>query len=671
MKKSTIYLLVAAVVLAVVTFLVTRKGDAPPPKKLEVAGYARPDQLEADRMRGIMDSPVEVEHPIDEVILTRDAAHASGVTEIHLVRTGAGKEASWRMTAPVEAPAVKYQVERIIEVFKAGAASKYARTIKETDLARYDFEPARRVRVTLKSQGAVWNGVDLVVGRVEKGEASQQGEVPSDTWVMRADDPTTAYLLAGKDLRTPVDADLASLRDKKVFSFEGDDVSRVEIVPPASLGGKKVVLAGTRSETPPAPDEEGNVPPDAKPTVKVDWALVEPAGVVGDQSISSYARSLANLRVNDFVPAAKADEAAKAGLATDTWQVKIEVRPGGKEPAQTFDLVIEKGGGDVVWAQLAGRDELLSLQSFSAKNLRKGLDELANKVVFDVVPEDVTALTLGGEAGPIAVAKTGDAWAFVAPKAEFAADPMTLLKQLAKLTAVRWARDDEVEAARAALATPEIEARLETKAGVVHALSIARLPEGEGAEKNRWAVVGAVATGKPFLLADYNAKRWSSDVAALRHKKLLVAKKEDIARVEITAPDGSKTVLEKPAGGGELAVVPLPEGKRTKEDAARTLAATLGVIDAKSFHDGKALADAGLADKAHKIVVTLGDGTATTLLVSAKTAGEGEVFAVADRGPLANVVVGVNEYQAKNLTRPAAELLEDAGAAPPEPPPLP
>ncbi|MCC6625291.1 MAG: DUF4340 domain-containing protein [Deltaproteobacteria bacterium] len=664
MKKSTIYLLVAAVVLAVVTFLVTREGAPPPPKKIDIPGYAKPEDLEAERMRGIMDSPVEITHPIDEVILTREAAHPSGVTVIHLVRSGAGKDATWRLKSPVDAPAVKYQVERIIEVFKAPTASKYARALKESDQARYDFEPARRVRVTLKSQGAVWNGVDLVVGRLEKGEATPQGEAQADTWVMRADDPATAYLLAGKDLRTPADADLASLRDKKVFSFEADDVTRIEITPP---DGKKVALAGTRSETPPAPDDTGAVPPDAKPTIKVDWALVEPAGVVGDQSISSYARSLASLRVNDFVPLAKADEAAKKALAGKLWRVKLDVVPGGSGEAQSHTVLIEEGGGDVVWAQVEGKDELLSLQSYSAKNLRKGLDELANKVVFDVVPEDVTSVTLGGDAGPITVTKTGEAWAFTAPALPHPADPTTLLKQLGKLTAVRWARDDELEAARAAVAAPDFEARLETKAGVAHAIRFGKLPEGEAAERNRWAVVGDPATAKPFLVADHNAKRYRSDVTALRHKKLLAAKKDDVARVELTSPDGVVTVLERPAaeaGGGELVVVPLPEGKKTKEDAARTLAATLGALDAKSFHDGKALSEAALDNKPHKLVVTLADGSSTTLLVSAKSAGEGEVFAIVDRGPLANVVVGINEYQAKNLTKAAADLVEDAGAAP-------
>ena len=38
MKKSTIFLLAAVVVLAVVTFLVTRKGDQPPTPKLGIRG---------------------------------------------------------------------------------------------------------------------------------------------------------------------------------------------------------------------------------------------------------------------------------------------------------------------------------------------------------------------------------------------------------------------------------------------------------------------------------------------------------------------------------------------------------------------------------------------------------------------------------------------------------
>lgn len=668
MKKSTLFLLAGALALTIITILVTSKGSEPPPKKLSIDGYATKAQLDADRARGIMEAPVEIASPIDEIVIERDAAAAKrggapeGMETIRLVRDGEGKDAAWRMTTPIEAPAVKYQVERIVEAFKAPSVSKYGRAVKETDLARYDLEPARRIHVTLKSKGAVWNGADLVVGRAEKGEAGPQGEpAQADTWVMKADDMTTAYLMGGKDFRTPVEADLGSLRDKKLFAFDADDVTKIEITPP---DGGKITLAGTRSETPPGPDAGA----DAKPTVKVDWKLTEPAGVTGDASVASYARSLAGVRANDFVPLPKADATATAALSGKVWTIRAEVKPKGKDPVQTVVLKVSDAAGETVWAQVDGKQELASLASYTAKSLRKGLDELKNKVVYELAPEDVVKLTLKGDAGPISLAKTDKTWAFTAPVATFQADPTVALKPLSKLTAVRWARADEVAAARAALATPDIEASLETKDGVARAVRFSKVLDGAEGEKNRWGVVGDPATAEPFQVQDYNAKRYETTVDALRWKKLLVADKDAIQRVEITAPGATApVVLERmpsDSGGGDLAVVTPPTGKQTKEEAARTLGSTLAALDAKSFHEGKAVGEAGLDAGATKLVVKLADGSTATLLIATKSAGEGEVFAVVDAGPLANTVVGINEYQAKNLTKTQADLLEDIPAAP-------
>jgi len=103
MKKSTFYLLAAALVLAVVAFIATRKTAKVTPR-LDIDGYATAAELEADKKRGMMDPAVPVKSPIDEVILEQ----ADGT--IHLVRVGEGDEAKWRVKAPVDAPAMKWQV---------------------------------------------------------------------------------------------------------------------------------------------------------------------------------------------------------------------------------------------------------------------------------------------------------------------------------------------------------------------------------------------------------------------------------------------------------------------------------------------------------------------------------------------------------------------------------
>jgi len=704
MKKSTIFLLVAVVVLAVVTFVVTRKGSEPPTPKLGLRGYATTEQLAADKTRGMMEAPVDVPNTIDEIIIERDATNpkAGSAPRIHLAREGYGEAAKWKLVEPVEAPAQKYQVERIVQLFKGPATSKFARVLKDSDLARYDLEPARRIHLTLEAKGQLWQGpppdpkqaaseesgvtwadVDLMIGRVEKGDADERGNSSSDTWVTTAADPKTAYLIAGKDLRSALDVDLAALRDKKVFTLDPNDISKLEIAAP---DGTKVVLTGTRSETPAPPPEDGAPPPPEppKPTVKVTWAISSPPGVTADSSVDAYARSFANLTAQEFVPLAGADEAGKKALAGKTWTVTATVTPKDGAPA-TIALKIADGEGDTIWAELegqtAGREELIKLASHSAASLRKGLDELEDKVVFDVPPESVSALTVKGDTGPITVTRAADgkSWAFTAPALPYAADPTNLLRQIGKLSITRWAKPSERDQALAALATIDTEAVLTTADGKVRTVRFAKAAPDQ-ADQGRWGVVleGAadMSKAKPFLAPDHAIKRFETSVAGLRWKRVIAGEKGDIKRVEITSADGKETfTLERPpadpgAPAQELAVVNAPAGKVTKDETARTLASTLAALDAKSYYDGKAVAESGLEPgKVSKVVVTLDSGAQSTLLVSTKKPAEGEVFAVVDQGPLAGVVVGINEYQAKNLTRALSEFLEDAKPA--EAPPAP
>ncbi len=389
MKKSTIFLLVAAAVLAVVAFLVTRKSGPDAPKKLDIPGIASEADLAAEKKLGMMDAKPPLVHPIDEVILEQPAELGG---TIRLVREGEGETEKWRITSPVEAPAVKYPVEQIIELFKTATTRSDARTIKEADLPLFDLEAGRRIGLTLKSKGAVWNGVDLIIGQVVKDGEPGGEETVKGTWVLVKGDETTAFLLADKDLRTPIAKSLADLRDKKAFDFEADAVSRIEIIDPT---GEKVALTSETKETPAAPDAG----PDAKPTKTTTWTLSEPAGIKGDAAVSSVARNLTGLRVNEFVPLAKASDEAKQALEGKTW--KLTAKVGDK----VVTLTVADGAKEPIWARVDGKDEVFSLASYAANNVRKGLDELKDKTVWDVSADAVSELTLKGDAGPITLQK--------------------------------------------------------------------------------------------------------------------------------------------------------------------------------------------------------------------------------------------------------------------------
>ncbi|HRE90692.1 MAG TPA: DUF4340 domain-containing protein [Myxococcota bacterium] len=648
MKKSTLFLVAAALVLGVVVLLVKSGGDKPAPKKLDIAGYASAEDLERDKKRGLMDPAIVIAHPIDEVILEREDG------KIRMVRDGEGDKATWRIAEPVDAVAVKWHVDAIVDVFRSPTTRSDARNIKPADFPLFDFEPSRRIGLTLKSKGAVWNGVELIVGQLVKesgGDMGDGGDGVKGTWVMVKGDETVAYLLAGKDLRTPVNKTLSELRDKKVFAFEGDDISKIEITPES---GPKVVLTSTTTEEPPAPDAG----PDAKPTKKTTWALTEPANVKGDAAVASIARSLGSLRAEDFIPLDKADEAGKKALAGPAWRYAMTV------DGKTETLIIAEGDKDKAWAQVEGRNELMTLSAWTAKNLEKGLEDLKDKTVWDHPLDSVTRLTLSQESGgAMTLIKDGTSWTFADGVAAFTADPSSILSGVAKLSAVRWARASEVEDAKKLLATPAITAAVEAAGKTLEVRFSAPL-EGDDAQ-NRWGVVGDPASGEPFLVSDFTAKRFVSKPETLRNKRVFADVIDQAAAITVTLAGSTDTVRFEKGEGGQFRLLGLLPSETQNDEAVRSLVSTLGALEVKSFHEGKNPTETGLSsDKSHVVGLELADGRRLSLLVSQTSSGDAEVYGLASDGPQKDVPVGLNEYQTKNIAKARADFVNAAAPQP-------
>lgn len=644
MKKSTLFLVAAALVLGVVVLAVKSGGDRPAPKKLDIAGYASAEDLERDKKRGLMEAAIVIPHPIDEVILEREDGR------IRMVREGEGEATTWRIAEPVEAVAVKWHVDAIVEVFKSPTTRSDARTLKPADFPLFDFEPGRRVGLTLKSKGAVWNGVELIVGQLVKEQSADDDGVKG-TWVMVKGDESTAYLLAGKDLRSPVNKSLSELRDKKVFAFEGDDISKIEITPET---GPKVVLSSTTTEEAPAPDAG----PDAKPTKKTTWALTEPANLKGDAAMASIARSLGSLRAEDFIPLERADEAAKRALAGPGWRYAMTV----KDKAET--LIIAKGDKDKAWAQVEGRQEIMTLSAWTAKNLEKGLEDLKDKTVWEHPLDSVTRLTLSQEAGPaMTLVKDGQSWTFAGGLATYSADPSSIMSGVAKLSAVRWARESEVDNARKLLMAPEISAAIEAGGKVLEVRFSAKL-EGDDAQ-NRWAVVGDPRGSEPFLVSDFTAKRFVTKPESLRNKKVFADIIDKAAAITVMMAGSSDTVRFEKGENGQYKLLGMLPGETQNDEAVRSLVATLGALEVKSFHEGKAATETGLSsDKSHVIGLELADGRRLSLLVSQVGSGDAEVYGLASDGPQKDIPVGLNEYQTKNIAKPRADFVKASAPAP-------
>lgn len=646
MNKSTLILLGVLVVLGGVTWFVTRPEPPPEERSFIVAGYATDAQLEAEKKRDLTAPAEPIEYPVDEIIVERQGK------KLHLKRTGEGKELAWELVEPVKAPAVKWAVEKMITPFKTESSSIYSKDISGDNPREYDLEEERRIKVTLMAGGSVWNGVDIIIGGVQKSDAQAgpQGQPAEDkdTWLVAAADDKVIYRIGGKDLRTPFEQELSDLRDKALFSAKPDDLVKVTIEPPE---GPKVVLQGTRTETPAA--EEGK-----PPKVEVSWALAEPAGFEADASAKSFTRNLANARTKKFVPKGEAPENP---LGDAVWRVSGETHEG-KAFAIKLGAPVA-GEEDMFWAQVEGADEFLQLDKWGARNLRKGLEDLRDKRALGsaLTPESLTRVQFAPEGGePVVIAKEGEAWRFVQPKLEASVDAESTLKQVVELKVARFARKSDEEAAAAALKDPEFTSEL-AAGDKVWRIVVGKKIEEEDDKNHRWAAAyeGEAETPKEiFLLQDHMAKRLRKSADDLRNKKVFTFDKANIARMSVKWPDGETELVLEKSPEGELTPVGLPEGKAPKKSVVTTMATTLTALRVKGFEDGKKPAEVGLTpDKAYVVTAALDDGTTYTLLISKEKSGS-DPYGTADAGPLANQVFTLNNYQALNLQKKIEDLQE-------------
>ena len=627
MKKTLLKLISLIVALGVAAFLVTREEAPPAPKTLVIEGYASAEELAAEKTRGILDGPADIAYPIDEIVIARQ-----GET-IRLVRKGEGKELNWTLEAPMKASAVKFRVEKIVKLFKARTTSVHTKGIKPEDLPLFDFEPERRVRVTLKANGAIWQGVDLIIGRVEESESqAAQSGVAKDTWVMQADDETRAYRIGGKDLRSECMTALSDLRDKRLFTVEANDVVEVKVTNPE---GQRLMLKGKREEV-----ASANA---ATPTsAKVTWSLTEPTGYTLDESVTSFIRNITNARTKAFVPGA---EGPQGGLGTSVWHIEAKTYQG-----EAFGLRFASEG-DPAWAQVDGQDEWVQIETYTLKNLQKSLADLRDKSLWSLKEGDIDSVTFGATDGNgVRVTRKGNLWVM---DQRGPADMSTHLRQLASVKAKRYATPAEIEEANAALKRPSFVS--EIRAGeVAYALKVSNELEGDSLKNHHWAQVN---NGAPVLIAGFNAQRFLKDADALALKRFFSFDKNAIESLSVTHPDKTLVALKRRGQGQALELIELPEGKSTtKAPAVGTMAGTLPNLKAKTFEPQTRPADAGLnADESYRVSVQDTSGDTHVFLISTKRSGP-DPYVMALTGPLAKRVATISNFQALNLQKKATEL---------------
>ncbi|MFT7581933.1 MAG: hypothetical protein ACI9MR_003614, partial [Myxococcota bacterium] len=447
---------------------------------------------------------------------------------------------------------------------------------------------------------------------------------------------------------------------KKVFAQTREDLTAIRVRPP---GQPEVLLTRTT-----APQLPGTPQPTAGPPTT--WEITSPSGFVADRAAASLANSFANLRAKAFVPLG---EAPPNALGARHWTITASTDDDGDLTIKVADGPVSDDPEATVWAQVTGRGEWMQLQDRQANSLRKSLEELRLKTLFDIKASAVTALSFRGPNGPISLARSGDQWQFTEPTLGVPADPSALLPSIVGLQAVRYARPSEVEHARAKLNSPNAKDAITgaiTASGARQAVRFSapiRAGKGHETDGKRWGIIGDPATGEPFLIADFNAKRLMSDVDKLRLKRVFPNRSlTGLRRIEISPPGAPPLILERADDTAAFSVSPdsppLLDGQALDAGSVKTLTATAVGLAAASFPDDDASAGAAALlapGKAATLLLAFADGTRGVLTISLSDTKGGH-FAVMDSGPLKGIVIQVSGYQAKTLVQGPGALIKAA-----------
>ncbi len=320
------------------------------------------------------------EAPFDRMELRRAG-------ETILIERHGPEERDWKVTSPIEARAEYFRLRQIFELFKDPLHSSVTQRVRDADLPLFRLDERRAIGLKLSADGET--KVDLLIGGVERLEPPAGAPVgfdpgrAADTWVMRAGEPTRAYRIAGVDLRTPVDHDLATLRSKQLTSERKEDISRIVLENPDDHRYPRIVIARELSESPDravAPD----TPEEALPP-RGEWRFETPRGVrPGD--VDSFAAALLRVRATDFLDSG--DVEATARLAEDSARITLETAE------RSIVMHLSPPGERHAYLRIEGRDELYQVSAITARELRKTLADLRSKEVFPLDAGEVQTARL-------------------------------------------------------------------------------------------------------------------------------------------------------------------------------------------------------------------------------------------------------------------------------------
>lgn len=312
----------------------------------------------------LVEEPKRVEEGKKKTLLSVQSDDVTGVTlafadrEIVLKKV----DGTWRLTAPVDAPADTVAVTNLVN---AAAQAEITKDLGDAGgkLAQYGLETPL-VRVTLTTK-------DKTLPAVLVGKTTPIG---AGAYAKLAD--ASNVVLTGGALRSSMDKQVKDLRDKTILTFGDPELRKVEI----QGEGKDIVLV----------QQDGT------------WRLEQPRAMAADAAtVRSFLSSLRSLRAVDF-PAEPAADPAAFGL--DKPRLRITLRLG-EEGAEKTLLVGASNDKKEMYVQRAGQPTVYAVSDWTYRDLDKSADDFRDKTILTFAPAEVTGLSIIGPDGAVKLSR--------------------------------------------------------------------------------------------------------------------------------------------------------------------------------------------------------------------------------------------------------------------------
>ena len=513
-------------------------------------------------------------------------------------------EAGWRIREPVRAEADGATVNGLVGALKNLKVEQVVTKAPENPAAFGLTVPT--VKIQIRTAEGKDDPPRLLVG--------DKSPVGSNAYAMREGD--SEVLLLSTNLAKQFDKKLLDFRQKKIFTFQRDDVERVRVFHGTDLAFDLVREEGT-------------------------WRLSNPIQArASEEGVNKILNKLTGLRVQSF-DAEAPEDLGPYGLDDPAWRIEVFLAPDHTKASLLLGKGHEEGSAELLYAKRGERPAIVSLKSDLVAAFDRSAEELREKKVFPFKSWNVSRMDLVREGEEARLEKReGGKWWIVSPF-EARADSgkvSSFLSALSRLEAVGFIPGGEGGGALA-------------DHGLDHPLARITLyeqktaPEGEAKEAApgykplgtiRFGVVGeegemaysAAMEGDDTIYALDGAffrDEMPKTLDALRSHKVVDVFRYQVASIAYRGPEGT-VELDKKGGDWKLRK---PESRDVEEKDVNALLSLVVDLEVERFLDDASpdLAALGLAPPARTITLKDEEGELLgTILLSDTGPGEDSLY---------------------------------------------